>query len=79
MTTHLKTIIILLGLMSGIVIAEKSLYGTEIIIFSIVALVIEGSIYFWSKRKGKSSYVALTLTLFFLGAIIGGIRTQFIK
>ncbi len=79
MTTHLKTLIFLLGLIGGIVVGEKSLYATEVIVFSIVTLFMEGAIYFWSKRNGVSSYVAITLTLLSLGMIIGGVRTQFIK
>lgn len=79
MTTHLKTLIFLLGLMSGIVVGEKSPYATEIIIFSVTALIAEGVVYFLSKRKGTSSYVALTLALFSLGMIVGGMRAQFIK
>lgn len=78
MTTHLKTFIFLLGLIGGIVMGEKSLYATEIIVFLIVALLVEGAIYFWSKRKGVSSYVALTLSILSLGMIVGGVRMQFI-
>ncbi len=79
MTTHLKTFIFLLGLVGGIVVGEKSLYATEIIVFLIVTLFTEGAIYFLSKRKGVSSYVALGLSILSLGMIIGGVRTQFIK
>jgi competence protein ComEC len=78
MTTHLKTLIFLLGLIGGIAVGEKSPYATEIIIFSVVTLLVEGVVYFWSKRKGMSSYVALTLITLSLGVIIGAVRMQFV-
>lgn len=77
MTTHLKTLIFLLGLIGGIVVGEKSPFATEIVIFSAIALLVEGVVYFWSKRKGAGSSVALTLLLLSFGIIVGGMRTQF--
>ncbi len=78
MTTHLKTLIFLLGLIGGIVVGEKSPFATEIVIFVVAALFTEGAIYFWSKRKGRESRVALALLLLSLGMVVGGMRMQFI-
>ncbi len=79
MTTHLKTLIFLLGLIGGIVVGEKSPFATEIVIFSAIALLVEGVVYFWSKRKGRESHVALALLLLSLGMVVGGMRMQFMK
>ncbi len=79
MTTHLRTIIFVLGAAFGVVFAEKSLYATELVIFSMFVFVAEFAVYLFSSKKGSPSLVALCLTLVSLGAMVGGVRTQFVQ
>lgn len=79
MTTHLRTIIFVLGVVFGIIVGEKSPYATELAVASSGLFSVQIIIYYISRRRGTGSYIALTLSLLSLGLLFGVVRTQFLE
>ncbi len=86
MNTHTKTIIAVLGVCAGVVIGEKSLYGSEIVAVSLFIFASQLGVYGWSKKKISSnkqgvqsdgSTVALITAIFFISLAVGIVRMQF--
>lgn len=79
MTTHLKTIILVLGVVFGIVIGERSLYATEIVVMTSVTFLVELFICLVSKKRGRVSFVSVIIILLSVGVALGIVRTQFVE
>lgn len=84
MTTHIKTIILVLGVMLGIVVGETSSYASEIAVFGLVLLFLQLVVRKFEKKgdapHGSSPYsVALFTVLFSLGLVVGIVRVQLSK
>lgn len=67
MTTHTKTILAVLGVCMGIVIGEKTVFGSETIIVSLLLIVVQVGVYYGSVIAKNS---------FFLAKIFGTKRRQ---
>ena len=57
MSTHTKTLLALVGMVVGVVVSEKTLYGTEVAVFTLMLGVAQMGIYFHGKRKSRKSVV----------------------
>lgn len=79
MTTHLRTIIFVLGVVFGIIIGETSSYATEISVATTTIIILEVIVYFTSKKKGRASITAFVFLLLSLGVTLGVVRTQFVE
>jgi competence protein ComEC len=77
MTTHLRTIIFVLGVMFGIVIGEKSLYATEILLACLIIFLSQLVVYFVSVRQSVVTKIPIVIMLVSLGILLGAIRSQF--
>ena len=56
MSTHTKTIIALVGIIVGVVVSEKTVYGSEIAIASLILGVVQIGIYFVEKYFNTRKY-----------------------
>jgi ComEC/Rec2-related protein len=84
---HLKTLVALLGIISGIIIGEKTIYGSEVAVISLFVGCIQVILYFSELRKMqdnqrektyRSSFsIPLTSGIFFIAVFVSIIRMQF--
>lgn len=57
MTTHVKTLIALTGMIVGVVISEKSTYGTEAAVFALALGILQMGLYFFERRKSRKDVI----------------------
>lgn len=92
MTTHTKTLIALLGIIVGVVVAEKSAYATEFAIWSLGLGIMHLMIYFVSKflanKRTSSSHaveevsrfsIPLACGIFFIALFVMILRVQLVE
>lgn len=88
MSTHLKTLILVVGTCLGIVVGEVSKISTEVAIFAVILFLLQMGIYFVErKRKQMSDAVGVThlfsfpliTILFSVGLFLGILRVQLVQ
>lgn len=88
MTTHVKTIIFVVGVLLGIVVGEKSVLSTEVGIFAVMLSIVQCGLYIFERKRNtvsegvdlthRISFPLITL-LFSLGLFIGIVRVQLVE
>ncbi len=78
MSTHIKTLVVLVGMVIGVVVSEKTLYGSEIAGVSFLIAVIQAALYLFERRVHRKNQVGIQEKLYnngvrFSAPLISGI------
>jgi len=79
MDTHVKTLIITLGVCVGIFVGGISSHASEIALFMVALIVIQGCIFFWERSLPLQYSLALVTLLLSIGTVVGIVRMQLVE
>ena len=76
---HLKTLIFVLGFVCGVFIGDQSKIATEIAVFSLVILIVQGGVAFFFVKKESHATTPILTCLIFFGIFLGIISVQLVE
>ncbi len=76
MNTHIKTVVLAIGLTTGIFIGEKYLLSSEVAVTSLFVFIISLAVLFLARRKEKNLSIILFFIFVSFGVVVGILRVQ---